>query len=322
MRLAVWLMKLPVGIFPSMSRLFRDTISKTSLRKTCYFLRRIVVNLKNVSSYLMCMEMEAALSEKEKCCPGIILLGDARLPVLNVSIPDSRQRFVAALLGEDCQRGADHPPGSRCAPGCFMENTYTTFSRISLEIFKQIKFVKGLWITHPSSASSSSGVCVLGPAVRGGTCCSHTHHQTHRCISPSTRLQEHSQLSLYLIIYICKGWRKLFLSLWINILRVLEQHSTFHGHSRRKCHVFRIYTPLLFSLHGSLAQLAQEKCWDVLNSVWRNRESEIWALFSRWTSSLSLSFWGIQLHRWRMWRTRHKPASLGCFVAEQLWWHF
>lgn len=99
------------------------------------------MNLKNVSGYLMCMEMEAALSEKEKCCPGIILLGDARLPVLNVSIPDSLTHFVAALLEEDCRRGADHPPGSRCALRCLMENTYTTCSRNSLEILRQIKFV-------------------------------------------------------------------------------------------------------------------------------------------------------------------------------------
>lgn len=73
------------------------------------------MNLKNVSGYLMCMEMEAALSEKEKCCPGIILLGDARLPVLNVSIPDarralSRRRWRRTIEGAPItHRGAAAP---------------------------------------------------------------------------------------------------------------------------------------------------------------------------------------------------------------------
>lgn len=63
------------GNFSFRVKVFSDTIFKMSLCKTCYFLESIVVNLKNVSGYQMCMEMEAALSEKEKCCPGIILLG-------------------------------------------------------------------------------------------------------------------------------------------------------------------------------------------------------------------------------------------------------
>ena len=81
-------MELTGEIFPSESRFFQTGFSKCPSVKLVIFLESIVVNLKNVSGYQMCMEMEAALSEKEKCCPGIILLGAARLSVLNVSILD------------------------------------------------------------------------------------------------------------------------------------------------------------------------------------------------------------------------------------------